>query len=771
MIKFQSEYFENADDLVRAKDDAWRNVKDRRDRLKIVRAFTNMMNTLTKEEAEKLGRTEITNHGLTHRDMLQQETQFTSMVTVTNSLLEVVVDTDNAEQDSITGLRISEAINRHAIHHKGKFANFWRKVSGEIVIAGGCPVTQNEKYGWLPRLRPDMFFPKETGLDAEEITFAFDPKELTIDDLRKLSAAVVGEDSRYIDKKNIDKLIEKITEQIKENTKNGTSSFTEETQKSTRDRGKAERAVTISSYWYYEIKYRDNGNQYVSATLFIDGVNGIDLVYDKNDKETTGAAKIIAYIDKAFDNATDWIHLVCVDSEIGGVKNMDTLKGVAEMSYPSSLEMEELLNLIMEGDKIRARPKVRIMEGADPDAIAKWDLVQDLYAPAGVEEMPFKGDSRGLMTPFSLLSQTASSISGGAMANGPQGGELRQQAIERQQNSAMLQTNRVSEAYNHAESILETVVWRILAGPVKPGTEGYHEIMRVRDTLDRYGIPYKQLAERKHGQFQYLRVRARRTIGNGDRVQQLETAKRIVEIYTPYLPPASRALALRRAIELEVQDPDLAEALVKVPKAIINAQKITAENEYDTIRRRAPLGQVLPIADDDVDQDHIPIHLLDMQAHIATHALRPWDMVDTIIFAGGVEHVGMHIERLMENPATHPEGAQFIQDYQNITQAAQAIIQEVEEQQGQQQQQEGMDPAKTMDLQLKAEKLRQEGIKLGMKAQEMEDLRADRAERNNLAKRSQYTGEINEAQRLQLDRQKLAVQAKAQKNKPKPKSK
>jgi hypothetical protein len=131
----------------------------------------------------------------------------------------------------------------------------------------------------------------------------------------------------------------------------------------------------------------------------------------------------------------------------------------------------------------------------------------------------------------------------------------------------------------------------------------------------------------------------------------------------------------------------------------------------------------------------------------------------------------MHITRLMENPATHGEGAQFIQDYQNITQAAQAIIQEVEEQQGQQQQQQGMDPSKTADLQLKAEKLRQEGIKLGMKAQEMEDLRADRAERNNLAKRSQFTGEINEERRLELDKEKLKVQAIAQKNKPKPKSK
>lgn len=764
MIKFRSEFFDNADDLVRAKDDAWQNVKDRRERLKTIRAFTNMMNTLSEEEAEELGRTEITNHGLTHRDMLQQETQFTSMVTVTNSLVEVIVDTDNPEKDVVTGMRISEAINRHALHYKGRFANFWRKVAGEIVIAGGCPVTQNEKYGWLPRLRPDMFFPKETGLDADEVTYAFDPKELTIDDLQKLSSAVKGEDSKYIDKQNIDKLIDKIKEQVRDNTKDLGSTFYEETQKSIRDRGRSERSVTISAWWFYEIKFDEKKkDHYVSATLFIDGINGIEIVYDKKDKDTIGAAKIVAYIDRAFESASDWIHLVCVDSEIGGIKNMDTLKGVAEMSYPSSLEMEELLNMIMEGDKIRARPKIRITDNADADAVAKWNVVQDLYAPAGVEEMQFKGDSRGLMTPFSLLSQTSSAISGGALSNSGGGGELRQQALERQRNTAMLQTNRVSEAYNHLESILESVVWRILAGPVKPGTDGYHDIMSVREKLDAYEIPYKELATRKHGRFQYIRVRARRSIGNGDRQQQLETSDWLMQNLSNYS-PGVRPMVIHKATVLRTQDPDEADSLVKVPKAIINAQKITAENEYDTIKRRAALGQILPVADDDIHQDHIPVHLLDMQAHVASHGIRPWDMMDVIAFAGLVEHTGEHIKILMSNPMTRDEGVVFVQDYQNIAQSAQAIVQEVEQAQGQQGQGQGMTPKEQAELELKAEKLRQEGIKLGMMAQDMQDLRENRQAREQMAKRSQFVREINEERRLRLDRERLAAQAAAQQN-------
>ena len=87
-------------------------------------------------------------------------------------------------------------------------------------------------------------------------------------------------------------------------------------------------------------------------------------------------------------------------------------------------------------------------------------------------------------------------------------------------------------------------------------------------------------------------------------------------------------MVLHQATLLRTQDPDRADTLVKVPQAIINAQKVTAENEFDTIERRAALGQVLPVADDDIHQDHVPVHLLDMQAMVARHEMRPWDKYD-----------------------------------------------------------------------------------------------------------------------------------------------
>jgi len=765
-MKFKSEYFENADELVQAKDDALSAQKDRRERLDIIRKFTNMMNTMTDEEAEEAGITEITNHGQTYKQMLQNEVQYSSMVTGTNGLVEIIVDTDNAEKDLVTGLRMSEAINRGAIHFKGKFANLWRKVSGEIVIAGGGPVTQNERYGWLPQLRTDMFFPLETPLDAEGVTFAFDPKNLSVADLSQLLAAVEGEETSFIEKRSIEGLMDLIKEQIAKRTRQ--TSHEEETKKSIRAYQTEMRKVTLPAWWYYEVKHPDKSEPYVSATLFVDGSIAIESRDIKNNVTSRerldtkdSSAQIIAHIEKAFEYAFDWLHLVCVDSEIGGVKNLDTLRGVAEMSYPSGVDMEELLNAIIEGEKIKARPKVRVLDGANPDEIAAWDMVKDVFVPKGLEEMPFKNVTNGLQLPLMLLSQNAAGLATSPVSNTAQGGELRAQALERQQSNSLVQANRVSEAANHLDSVLETVIHRILTSDAKPGTEGYNEVMWIRAYLERYGIDYKALAARKYGRFEYIRVRAKRSIGNGDRREQIDTADWLMS-NLPNYEPISRPSVIHKATALRTQDPDLADYLVKPPKALINAQKITAENEYDTIRRRAPLGQVLPIAQDDIHQDHIPIHLLDMQAHVASHSIRPWDKLDVLIFTGATEHTGEHLKTLLSNPATHGEGLAFVQDFQNIAQSAQRIVQEVEQAEG------GSDmnqltPKERADLELKWAQMELEGRKFGLKVADTQKLWENREARAAISQRSQFTNEINNHRRLQLDKERADAQAEAQK--------
>ncbi len=746
---FKSEYFDDAQELLSAKDEAQTNVRERRKRLLTVRKFTNMLPTLTEAEREEMGRTEVTNHGLSYRGMSQNEGQLTSMVTVTNALVEVIVDTDNAEQDIVTSQRVSEAINRGAIHHKGKFANCWRKIAGEIVIAGGGPVVFPPKYGWLPSIKPDMLFPPETDLDSDLIPYAFDPIELTIHDLKELKNSVKKDESSYVNVKNIDKLIDSIKEKVKGQ---GVSdmAYSEEISKSVRSTNNTPNS--IRAFWYYEPKW-DKSESHVSATLVVENSTA-----DLDLKKTSGSsAVVIAYIEKAYEDAAQFAHLVCVDSEIGGVKNLDTLRGVAEMQYASALDSEELVNLIMEGAKILARPKVRLTSGANKEDVMKWNITDDTFAPEGVEEMPFKNNTNALQVPLQILSQNAAELS--ATTSGGNG-DLRVEALEKQRSNALLTSNRISEAYNQMESILETIVWRLLAGPTKPGTEGYLETMWVRDYLDKYEIDYKELAKRKYGRFVNIRVRAHRSVGNGDRVQQLETADWLMENIVQFSPQV-RPLAIRMAVILRTQDPDLADTMVAIPKTVINSQKITAETESNVIEDIAALGQVLPVGVDDIHQDHIPIHLRTMQGWVATDAIRPWDKLDVVIFAGMTEHVMEHIKILLENKATNGEAKSYLQAAQNIIQSAQAITQAVEEREGSDQSQ--MTPQEQSDMALKWAKVELDGRKFGLQLEDTKQLWESRNARQALIQRGQYVKEIDSDRKFKLDVVKTTADVKAKK--------
>jgi len=745
---FKSDYFDDSEQVLSGYNEAYSNSKDRREKLLIVRKFTNMLPTLTEEEKREMGRTEITNHGLSYRNMAQIEGQLTSMVTVTNSLVEVVVDTDNPEQDIITSQRVSEAINKGAIHHKGKGANFWRKVAGEIAIAGGGPVTFPPKYGWLPKIAPDMLFPPETDLDSENIPYAFDPVELSVCDLRKLKKSVKEESSNYIHVANIDKLIKKIEDAVKGET---TSSFSYQQEISKSVRNPKVDNTKVRAFWFYEPKWVDSESK-VSATLVVQ-----DTTVDLEAKSSSNAV-VIAYIDKAYEDAAQWCHLVCVDSEIGGVKNLDTLRGVAEMQYSSALDSEELVNLIMEGAKILARPKVRLVDGANKDDVLKWDIMRDTFAPAGVEELSFKNNTNALQVPLQILSQNAAGLSATTSGGGSE--DLRVEALDKQRGNAMLTTNRISEAYNHLESILETMVWRLLAGETKPGAEGFLETMWVRDYLKKYDIDGAKLAERKYGRFVHIRVRAHRSVGNGDRVQQIETAKWLMDNITQFSPQV-RPLALRMAVILQTQDPDLADVMVAVPKAIINAQKITAETESNVIEDIASLGQTLPVGADDIHQDHIPVHLRTMQGWVATDTIRPWDKLDVVIFAGMTEHVMEHIKILLSNKATNEEAKSYMQAAQQIIASAQGIVQAVEEREGSEQSQ--MTHKEQADLQLKWADKEFQARKLGLDIEKNKRLfEASEARQANI-RRAQYTKEIDSSRRFGLDEKKLEIAKTAKK--------
>jgi hypothetical protein len=315
----------------------------------------------------------------------------------------------------------------------------------------------------------------------------------------------------------------------------------------------------------------------------------------------------------------------------------------------------------------------------------------------------------------------------------------------------------MADAYTHLEAILETAVWRLLAGDTKPGTDGYMETMLVREKLELQEIDYKALSERKYGQFLWIRVRAKRVIGYGDPQQQSNVADWMLE-KIQFVEPAARPIIIREAFTLKTGDPDLAEAAIQVPEVILNQQRVIAENEFDTIARRALVGMAVSPQPDDIHNNHIQTHLLDLQALIGGDEVAPWAMKDALAFGGVAEHTGEHIQILIANPATNFEGNQFLIPYQKLIQEAKPVLAGVTEREGSQQNQ--MTPAEQAQIEIQVAKMELEAQDKAMKWADMEDLQRIRAERNVLANRSQYAQEIATSQKINVDKAKLISDAR-----------
>jgi hypothetical protein len=751
-MEFESEYFEDVDELISEKDNLWRLSKDKRDRVKTVRAFTNGLATMSDEEAEELGRTEITNHLLGFRNIQQVETQNYSIYSSSNAMVEVKADTDNPELDSKLTVILTNTINQ-AIYDKGKFGNLWRAVSGELPIASVAPLMFDTKQGWCPRLASNMLFPRGTGYIAEDITYAFAPRELTVADLKKMSDSVKGTDGKFISKKDIDAILEALREQIRLDSQavSHRSGDAEEYGTSVKDDEffKKERKTTFNAWWYYEVVH-DTSGSYVSATLFTEQCTI---------GKTTIGEKAIAFRKKAYDTPESWLHFIIADSEIGGVKTIDTAKGIAELTHNSDSDREELFNIIMEGTKERAKPKYQVESSADIDAVLQWNPSEDPFAPTGIAEFPVHAPTGDLFAPLELLGQNSAQLSAGTISNTGRGGESRNQTLERQQNTGAIVNNRIADVYKNLDMLLAEIVYRFLVAPSKRGSEGWQDIHWVRKQLDvqireRLGIDWRLLAEKEFSRFKFLKVRAVRTIGEGDRGEQVEISSWLMGNITSFQPQV-RPHIIHKATQAITKDPDLADFLVRQPEIVLSSQKVVAENEYDTILRRAVLGELISPSVDDIHQDHMAVHLKDLQAHLSRHSVQPWTTADMLGFAGMVEHIGEHLQILLGNTDTIEEGKVFTKQLQEVVQAAEPVVAEVQEGEGSEKSQ--LTEKERIELELKMGDQQLKARKFGLDLAVQKDLIDSRGARQAMIERSQYAGEIESARRLDLEQKRIAA--------------
>lgn len=787
-IQFKSEYFDKLTELLTEKNTLLEDNASRHERRKIVRKFSNGLATMSEEEARERGITEITNHLTTYRHLAARQSLLARTFSINRVFWDIKVHTspERKEQDEKDSFQITRAFNDGLLYQGQAFSSFIKGIAGEIMIAGGVPVLADESGGWLPSLASNILLPVNCPLDSCKIPYAFVLKEFNLAQLIDLKKTA-GTNSELVDVDALDALIATLKQTpVSGVTTSGSGNvrgFNANEINSVLEDEQNHRKTTIATWWFYEVKVRKDGTRFVSATLFTDELT-LKAPEKKKDSRVTGAkapdtgSRIIAYMEEAHQSPEDWLYLVAMDKEVGGGTTWSTIRGMAEIMYPSSSEIETLLNMMLEGDKLRAMPRFQIGPDASADEALAWDPPNEIITPRGILPFDMKGSSAPLMTPLSILTQNAASLSGGNISNDVRGGELRQQAVQRGNTSAQIETGDLADWFNHHRNIAASIVYNVLAGDLTPGTYGWQEVMWVRTELKKHVPAFKDLAERQYGRFKFLTVRIKKTLEDDPLSGEDETHSRFLLAILPKIDPGRRPYILKAAIAARTGDHDLAEFLITEPNTTINPQKVTAETECFTIFNRAVLGEAIVPNPGDIHQDHVPVHLKDMVGKIARHQLVPWAQIDVVEFAGLQKHTMSHLELMLEDKDSHDEGMAYMPQMQQIVAAAETLIQTVEQANPGTADQAQLTPAERAKIELGIAAESRKHQELGLKMEDMKNVQEQRMSRDALAKRKNFLAEITSTARLQLEHAKTqaglaktAAEIEAIKNPPKPAAK
>lgn len=739
-MDFESKYFEGLDQLIAERNRLQSDKSDRDRKERVIREFYNGRPTKTEEEVAESGE-DVTNHLMGYARIQAVETALRSIITGKTTFIEITVDTDNPEIDLKTGVVLTQKLNQ-AIQHSINFFNLFQSIAGELPLTGRAALMQKSQSSWCPRLVRGLLLPEDTVPNSCEIPYAFAPRKLTQAMLKRMEngngrlidTAAVKRLIKWSEEKTPAKKINQVTAAFGTTARDGEGTVDEES-------GEAgvRSSVSVDAWEYFEVRHSAKGYR-VSSTIFVEGVPA-DVEEGKSTKEHKQPGIVIAHDPNAYPTPEAWLTLMLLDSEIGGVKTWDSARGIAELCYPNDADVETLVNAGVEGAILRSRPRFTAESGAI-DTLRQWDFRNESVVPEGTKEFKLAGDSGEIAQHVGLLTQNSASLSASNASNGPQGGALRVQAIRQGQQDGASTLARLDCVCRYLLPLCNEMVRRFLVAPTKPGAEGYEDVAWFRYQLDLAKINKKArefLGQQVYGRFSHIKVKVVRSVGQGDVGSQREVAELLMKNIGSFAPQV-RPLILQLWTALITNDQDFAERLVTLPNLVVSAGRVNAENECDTVWRRAAAGVSMPIGQDDIDQDHCESHLIDLGSALARNSIQPWTRLDALGFAGLAVHTSMHVQNLMATADGIADGKHFAQLLQNVVAQAQPIIDAIEEQAATAQAGAQMTP-ETLQLALKREELVLKARELGLKERREDNIEADRARKHSLNARKQFSDE------------------------------
>lgn len=718
-MKLRSDKFEDMMAVIAKKNSYTSFWNKKRDSNAVVRSFINGLSVAAENGEDD---SELTNYLTSYRSMSARTGALVETYTNTKTFCDITVRSGDLEGDALASAIITDAFNEEILYgslSKRVFYNFISWLAGELQVSGGIPLVFTDNHAWLPSIENFLIDPK-CDLACEQFSVCFQPKFLSVDDIREMYNSP---GRKTLNKTTLKAILDEAENSDDGEIQTGSAAGTDHVKEGSLDAGKVGFGETdeckpsyldsegkLAVWWMFE--RRNNGR--ISGTLFCEN-------------STQEATPILAYIDKFASSVEELFIYFTINTEIGGDQNVGSVRGIAEVIFPSANMMEIVLNSYVDGDLDRAKPKYRIRDGKEnvnESAILHWAANRSWLVPNEVEEVRNVSSSAGLSAPYQLLGANMASIS----STGGDGttGRLRVEAVEsNRQNRASL-AQMVQQWGINMESLVSMILQRCITFDVNTKAPGANAVKCFRRRLEEANINPAIIGKRKDGAFKYLRIDVNHPTDDDETVQWLSNNLQ-------NLPPQTRNTALSMIMTKVSKDPRLATKLIGDTITISNSQKAIAQNESQTIFIRAFSGEVLQPNPSDIHEDHVPEHFRDLSALLMMNEVEAWKQADVVKFQALVLHVGEHLKIMFANPVTQGLAKQFITELDQFSGAAQKLQGAIQQQQ---QQQSNLTELERHRIQVDAAKLEIEqgelalkGMKFGLDVQKEENLKENRTRR------------------------------------------
>ena len=712
-IELASDIAEELNDLISLKDQSLYDLAAVAERKHAARILANAEPIETAEGP-------VPNYGLSHRAATNFVTPIEQLVLGTNDLCEVKLDFDAPEQDARLAKGISNVFNAHVFNKGQRFNTLWRQSASEgFIVGGGAFYFDDQHSGVYPKFSNRLYFPKDTPLHAEGVTFAIEKLEVSLNQLRAMLRDSESND-KIVDRDKIEALIRGFEENLGDGNvtiSNNTSTYRhddhhngkghgdgygdghplhyQDLEDSVREDEQNHVELTLEMWRWWEVRTRTEGSRkgerYVSSILFIDDVQQAAAA-----GEGIEGRCIIIQDEEAFERAEDWMIFSIQDEETGGEKTVGTIKGIAEVLYTPSVQAEILADRIIEGSLLAATPLLKPDGTGNPnhEDARQFDPTRARSVPEGFDftkPISVAGELSGV---FEMLLGVVAQNSSGDRSNSGQGGELRQQALERQRNSAATKAARILRNYRTLDCLLQMIVAKVLSCEAVAGTEDYCLIKLIQDLVDieiakviklendtqlydedgeitaeamKEAADYrKKIVKRKYGYLINITVTAKRNATGIDKASEMEQAQMLLELLkSSIIPEQLQPEIVRYFITLATGNPDWAAVLDEDTQEVMRNQRLVAAIEQQMIMSRAftyeRTGQGLPTGQNDIHSDHLESDFNTVIGLIERHAQEPLTIAEYIGANWILVHDAEHIAGLRRMPKNNGKVREYEQ--------------------------------------------------------------------------------------------------------------